>query len=97
MEEGWTEGHYGASYDLKVGFGEGYESEPETGMDGVEKNKYSQRFWSIFLVQRKHLWCKKAGFVAENAKNQVAFQRKKCYNILLLIDMFMKNNVKYIH
>ena len=31
------------------------------------------------------------------AKNQVAFQRKKCYNILLLIDMFMKNDVKYIH
>ena len=41
-------GHYGASYDLKVGFGEGYESEPETGVDGVEKTSVLSVFEAFF-------------------------------------------------
>ena len=40
-------GHYGASYDLKVGFGEGYESEPETGMDGVVRASVTSVFEAL--------------------------------------------------
>ena len=42
-------GHYGASYDLKVGFGEGYESEPETG---VKKKKKT----SVLSVFEAFIW-----------------------------------------
>ena len=86
-------GHYGASYDLKVGFGRGHESEPKIGMEGTKKNRYLLCFQRIFWVNGTIFEANKQFLEGEKAKNQVAFQRKKCYNILLLIDMFMKNDV----
>ena len=66
-------------------------------MEGTKKNRYLLCFQRIFWVNGTIFEANKQFLEGEKAKNQVAFQRKKCYNILLLIDMFMKSHDMFIH
>ena len=90
-------GHYGASYDLKVGFGRGHESEPKIGMEGTKKNRYLLCFQRIFWVNGTIFEANKQFLEGGKAKKQVAFQRKKWFCNFLLMDMVMKSHDMFIH